>query len=442
MSLGVALILLAAVETARSPRSMTVAVTEYGSGRPVPAAEITLTHRRSCSKAETRNGEPQCVPTHPHAANQLVLRRAAGRDGRAAFDVPDDDYDVSVAGPGPTRYLQPWEIEKFAHAIEDKRRLQERSSPDKRGNVAVSVILVPAAVIESPSVITTPERATAIARATLLARKCDPDAIPRPPAAPPGSRMTPQARPGVTNYWGQWRVELGPAAVDVNAITGVARVVICRADCCQDPEMAPTAEPMYSPFEALADAAAAPLEYLGTTVWPGIFEISSCVYRNDRVFVVDVYCTTNEMNSASLLVLHPKRGRVRVYAEDRSPISKIPRGGYLHWKLESEEPPPAGKVQPPLALSMNLAQLVKYEKGRYDASPPACWVSRWTGARPGSASPPSDASCRRKTAEAARAWTAATAGFGQPPEIWYALLERFRALATKNAKRGVGASSR
>jgi hypothetical protein len=140
------------------------------------------------------------------------------------------------------------------------------------------------------------------------------------------------------------------------------------------------------------------------------------------------------MSTAALLVLHPKKGRVRVYAEDRAPISTLPRGGYLHWKLESEEPPAPGKVTPPLSLGMSLAELVAYEKRVYDVSPPACWVSRWTGARPGSASPPSDASCRRKTPEAARAWSAATAGFGQPPDVWYALREQLRARARTHGK--------
>ena len=450
------LIVLAATGTARaappacrpatphSALSITVAVTEYGSGRPLPGAVVTLSHRRTCSKAETRNGEPQCVPTHAHPAEQLSLRCTAGTDGRASFAVPDHDYWPSVVGPGPTRYLEPWEIVKFERAIEDKRRLVETSA-GKRGELAVSVLLVPARVIESPAVITTAERATAVARAALLAKGCDLTAGAAPPVAPPAPpervplgrvqpRMPPAPRLGATNYWGQWRVELGLASVDVNAITGVARVAICQSACCQDPEQAPTAGAMYSPFEALADVAAAPLEHVGTTVWPGIFQISSCVYRNGHVVVVDVYCTTSEMNSASLLVLHPTRGRVKVYAEDRRPISTIPRGGYLHWKMESEEPPPAGKIEPPLGLGMNLAELVTYEQRRYDLSPPACWVSRWTGARPGSPSPPSDASCRRKTPEAVREWIAATVGFGQPPEVWYSLIAQFRALAKKHGK--------
>src|SRR6187551_322144 len=82
--------------TARSAFSITVAVTEFGSGRPLPGAVITLNHRRTCSKAETRNGEPQCVPTHAHPAAQLVLRCTTDRDGRASFDVPDHDYEPSV----------------------------------------------------------------------------------------------------------------------------------------------------------------------------------------------------------------------------------------------------------------------------------------------------------------------------------------------------------
>ena len=86
---------------------MPVAVTEVGSGRPLPGAVVTLTHRRTCSKAETRNGEPQCVPTHAHPVERLVLRCTAGPDGRASFDVPDHDYEPSVAGPGSTRFWPP-----------------------------------------------------------------------------------------------------------------------------------------------------------------------------------------------------------------------------------------------------------------------------------------------------------------------------------------------
>jgi hypothetical protein len=417
----------------RSPFTIVGVAKDYASKRPVAGAIVTVSHRATCSKAEQREPGPQCTPTHPHPAAVLTMRCPTGPDGRAVFPVPDLDYEVSVKGPAGTRYLEPWEMTKFERAIEQTERLQQTKTDDRTRTMTVETALVPASVIEAPTVIQTPDRAIAAAQAALAA--C------APPGQPPAASRT-------QNYWGQWRVDLPMASVDVNAITGAARVAICRAACCQDPTKAPTDVPFYAPSDAIADASRTPLEHIGTGVWPGIFQIPSCVYRNDRVIVVDVYCTLKEINSFSIVVLHPTRGRVKVYAEARAPISTLQRHQYLQWKAQADDPPRPGQVSPPLRTSMTFKEIIKYEEDAYKADLPACWIDSWSARTfpPGTAPHVSKSfektraasgrgQCRRKTAGIEAAWAPLAAAFERdPPPEWYPLVRRLRELAQKRGK--------
>src|SRR5262245_12532454 len=74
----------------------------------------------------------------------------------------------------------------------------------------------------------------------------------------------------------------------------------------QAPPIAP-AEPkreegLYALDEALADALSGPLEHIGSGAWHGLARISVCAYRNDRVIVVNVYCTSKEQRASSIIV--------------------------------------------------------------------------------------------------------------------------------------------
>jgi hypothetical protein len=80
---------------------------------------------------------------------------------------------------------------------------------------------------------------------------------------------------------------------------------------------------VYALDEAIADAMASPLVFVGKYGIPGLHRIMACTYRNDRVFVVDIYCTEKEMTTFSVAIISPARGRVTFYAEGDQPISTL-----------------------------------------------------------------------------------------------------------------------
>src|SRR4051812_40256554 len=83
------------------------------------------------------------------------------------------------------------------------------------------------------------------------------------------------------------------------------------------PPIVPPPQPtgVYSLGEALEDALSGPWTYLGTGPWTGNQRVKACAYRNERVLVVNVYCTIKEVKAFRVDVFSPTRGRVRIYAE-------------------------------------------------------------------------------------------------------------------------------
>jgi hypothetical protein len=115
---------------------------------------------------------------------------------------------------------------------------------------------------------------------------------------------------------------------------------------------------LYALDEAVADALSGPLVFIGKGGWPGLFKRLSCAYRNDRVIVVDTYCTEREGNSFELKVYSPTRGLVAIYAEAKAPISTLKRSEYLTF-TSTTFPPPAPTILP-MTLGMSYEALIAY----------------------------------------------------------------------------------
>jgi len=183
--------------------------------------------------------------------------------------------------------------------------------------------------------------------------------------------------------------------------------------------------PIYTLEEALADALASPLTYVGTGDWTGIARIKACAYRNDRVFVVNVYCTIpKEMNAVGIAVLSPKRGRVYFYGEAKKPISTLKRHEYFTFLGEAEQ---LDARVPSLDLAFTLDQLRAWDGKRYKVFAPACSV--------GTELKKQQASCVSDLKPQTDAWVGKNKPFvDEPPGDWYKLVKELRERAQKDGK--------
>lgn len=114
-------------------------------------------------------------------------------------------------------------------------------------------------------------------------------------------------------------------------------------------------------------------EYLGTASWPGNNRTDACVFRNDKVIIVNVYCTVTETPAFRAEIFSPEHGRIRLYAEAERGVSRQQRSGYFTFMIESEPPPGPGASVLPLDLGMPLSELRLRESQRYDAFLPSCY---------------------------------------------------------------------
>jgi len=180
-------------------------------------------------------------------------------------------------------------------------------------------------------------------------------------------------------------------------------------------------EELYPLDEALADALATPLVHVGTGEWFGLFKVNSCVYRNDRVFVVNLYCGPKEMSSFGLVVLSPTRGRVYLYAEATAPISTLVRADYFTFKGETEIAQ-ADDELPALELGFTYAQLRVWDEQRYRHYLPGCFGGE-DHHRP-------QGGCLAALADHAKAWAARNTPFlDAPPPAWYRIVRDLRTRA-------------
>lgn len=184
-------------------------------------------------------------------------------------------------------------------------------------------------------------------------------------------------------------------------------------------DAAPPAKPLYAVTDALADAKAAPLARIGIGEWPGNFSIKGCIYRNDRVFVVDVYCTYKEQPAFSVVIISPEKGEVRVYAEANSAISKLTRKEYATFYAEGY--PVLEELPAPALATAKFDDVTAWQQKLYDSR------IRRTGM---SACSTGMASCDQDPA-----WDdAATQFIATPNEDWTWIVDQLRNRAQHSGK--------
>lgn len=124
---------------------------------------------------------------------------------------------------------------------------------------------------------------------------------------------------------------------------------------------------LYGADEALRDALSSPLQYVGTGSWPGIRRMFACAFRNERVLVVNVYCSPTDRQALRVAIYSPRRGRVSIYAEAKGGVSAKRRADYFTFMVESEP------AQPPASLTMGFDALRAFEEQRNASYPAQCF---------------------------------------------------------------------
>lgn len=181
---------------------------------------------------------------------------------------------------------------------------------------------------------------------------------------------------------------------------------------------------LYAAEEALDDALTGEWTYLGTTRWPGISRARACVFRNERVFVVNVYCTIAEEHAFRVDVYSPSRGRVRFYAEANGRLSAYMRKEYFTFQVESEPPPGPETGLPALTLDMSLEELRAYDAVRYDAFLPLCFGGEINHEPKGG--------CLGTLSPQAHAWAERNRPFlADVSADWYWLIRKLRPLSVR-----------
>jgi hypothetical protein len=181
---------------------------------------------------------------------------------------------------------------------------------------------------------------------------------------------------------------------------------------------------LYSAREALRDALSGELEYIGTGRWPGVERSRACAFRNQRVVVVNAYCTLNEVNAVRLDVYSPARGSVRIYAEASGAISARQRADYFTFTVESSPPPRATARLPSLTLAMPYEALRSYEQQRYETFMPGCYGGEKNQQPVGG--------CLGELAPRRGEWAAQNQAFlDHASDDWYRLIRQLRVLAAR-----------
>jgi hypothetical protein len=185
-----------------------------------------------------------------------------------------------------------------------------------------------------------------------------------------------------------------------------------------------TREGFYSAQVALRDVLSGELEYIGTGKWPGVERLRACAFRNQRVVVVNAYCSLYEQPAFRVEVYSPQRGRVRIYAETRGVVSTRLRRDYFTFMVEGSPPPTAVSRLPKLSLNMRYEELRRYEQQRYEAFLPSCYGGEQHERAVGG--------CLGALASRHGEWADENRAFlDQANDDWYQVVHKLRALATQ-----------
>jgi hypothetical protein len=185
------------------------------------------------------------------------------------------------------------------------------------------------------------------------------------------------------------------------------------------PPAAATEAPLYTLDEVLADITSGPLKYVGTGEWQGMFHVNSCVYKNAKLFVVNIYCTkTREKSSFGLVIFSPTRGYAYLYAEGSRPVTAMTRAEYITYKFEAEVNLIDAKL-PRVSLDMTYAQLRAWAEVRYKRYPAGCFAGT-------EINKPING-CMQQLAQYEHSWpTAHKEILANPPAIYFKLVHDFR----------------
>lgn len=117
---------------------------------------------------------------------------------------------------------------------------------------------------------------------------------------------------------------------------------------------------LYTPQEALNDINSSKLVFLGRDLFPGNDQNRTCVYKNEKAYVLYHNCMSNKKESSAtdIEVISFNGGIVSFYiqnARGNTPVSETDRADYtMTWRVSSQPSPSVGK--------MSVADLKEYRK--------------------------------------------------------------------------------
>lgn len=132
---------------------------------------------------------------------------------------------------------------------------------------------------------------------------------------------------------------------------------------------------IYTPAEAIADANADPLVFMGKGLLYGSISIESCVFKNSRAYVIHRYCTKPEVGAGDMTVYSfARKQMIKIHAEssrNQTPISETDPKDYTpeYWYVDFSILPQD------FSSTMTFTQFLAFFEKHNKTYPPTCFVS-------------------------------------------------------------------